>query len=111
SVPDHCSIYALSDAANKCWYQACDHNHDQQCDRCELLKITLAKIRTYIEEYQTDIAIRDRLLYRVQQQVRYIEDWKAHLLRTVHQDQSRIDILNNLDDETIMIHVDWAMKW
>ncbi|CAF4541313.1 unnamed protein product, partial [Rotaria sp. Silwood2] len=110
-VPDHCSIYALSDASDKCWYQACDHNHDQQCDRCELLKITLAKIRTYIEEYQKDVSIRDRLLYRVQQQIRCIEDWKAHLLRTIHQDQSRIDILNNLDEETVMIHVDWAMKW
>ncbi|CAF3157820.1 unnamed protein product, partial [Rotaria sp. Silwood2] len=110
-VPDHCSVYALSDAADKCWYQACDHNHDQQCDQCELLKITLAKIRKYIEEYQSDVAMRDRLLYRVQQQIRCIEDWKAHLLRTIHQDQSRIAILNNLDDETIMIHVDWAMKW
>ncbi|CAF3317413.1 unnamed protein product [Rotaria sp. Silwood2] len=110
-VPDHCSIYALSDASDKCWYQACDHNHDQQCDRCELLKITLAKIRTYIEEYQKDVSIRDRLLYRVQQQIRCIEDWKAHLLRTIHQDQSRIDILNNLDDETVMVHVDLAMKW
>ncbi|CAF1460275.1 unnamed protein product, partial [Rotaria sordida] len=110
-VPDHCSVYALSDAADKCWYQACDHNHDQQWDRCELLKNTLAKIRKYIEEYQSDAAIRDRLLYRVQQQIQCIEDWKAHLLRTIHQDQSRIAILNNLNDETIMIHVDWAMKW
>jgi hypothetical protein len=110
-VPDHCSVFALSDCTNKWWQQNCDHDHGQQCDRCELLKITLAKIRAFIEQHQTDTGLRDRLLYRVQQQVQCIEDWKAHLLRTVHQDQARTDVLNNLDCETVMIHVDWAMKW
>lgn len=111
TVPDHCSVFALSDNANKCWNENCNHLHDQQCDRCELLKTTLSKIRAYIEKYQTNADLRDRLLYRLQQHIQCIEDWKAHLLRTVHQDLARIDVLNNLDDETVMIHVDWAMKW
>ncbi len=111
TVPDHCSIFALSDVNNKCWQQTCDHNHDQKCDRCELLKITLNKICAFIQQHQTNAELRDRLLYRVQQQVQCIEEWKAHLLRTIHQDQARIDVLNNLDCETAMIHVDWAMKW
>ncbi|CAM4748031.1 unnamed protein product [Rotaria magnacalcarata] len=111
NVPDHCSTFALSDITSKCWQRNCDHDHDQQCDRCELLKITLAKLRAFIEQYQTDTAVCDRLLYRVQQQVQDIKEWKAHLLRTIHQDQARIDILHNLDSETVMIQVDWAMKW
>jgi hypothetical protein len=111
TVADHCSIFALSDVSNKCWQQTCDHNHDQQCDRCELLKNIFVKIRVFIEQYQTDVGLRDRLLYRVQQQIQCIQEWKAHLLRTLHQDQARIDVLNNLDHETVMIHVDWAMKW
>ncbi|CAF4127583.1 unnamed protein product, partial [Rotaria magnacalcarata] len=110
-VPDHCSAFALSDTVNKCWQHSCDHDHDKKCDRCELLETALCKIRAFIEQYQTDAGLRDRLIYRVQQQVQYIEEWKAHLLRTVHQDQARIDILNDLDNETVMIHVDWAMKW
>lgn len=51
------------------------------------------------------------MLHRVKQQIQCIEDWKAHLLRVVHQDQARIDVINNLDNETVMIHIDWAMEW
>jgi hypothetical protein len=65
----------------------------------------------FIEQYQTDLCLRDRLLHRFKQQIQYIDDWKAHLLRTIHQDQARVDILDNLDHETAMIQVDWAMKW
>ncbi|CAF1474102.1 unnamed protein product [Adineta steineri] len=73
--------------------------------------VTLAKIRTFIEQYQTDFGICECLSFRVQQQIGYLQAWKAHLLRTVHQDQARINILDNLDYETVTIHVDWAMKW
>ncbi|CAM4876654.1 unnamed protein product [Rotaria socialis] len=109
-MPDHYSTFALSDIASKCWQWNCGHDHGQQCDRYELLKITLAKLRAFIEQYQTDTAMRDRLLYRVQQQVQDIEEWKVHLLRTIHQDQARIDILHNLGSETVTIQVDWATK-
>ncbi|CAF1174941.1 unnamed protein product [Adineta ricciae] len=110
-VADHCTTYALSSTDNKCWNQTCDHHHDQQCDRCELLKISLAKIEMFIEQYQMDSSLRDRLLHRLKQQTQYILEWKAHLLRTIHQDQPRVNILENLDHETAIIHVDWAMKW
>ena len=110
-VPDHCSIFGLSDTVNKWWQRKCDHKHHQKCDRCELLKITLYKIRSFIEQHQSDSGLRERLLYRLQQQAQCIEDWKTHLLRTVHQDHARIDILKNLDSETVMIQVDWAIKW
>ncbi|CAF4238345.1 unnamed protein product, partial [Adineta steineri] len=73
--------------------------------------VTLTKIRTFIEQYQTDFGLRECLLFRVQQKIVYLQDWKTHLLRTVHQDQARINILDNLDHETVTIHVDWTMKW
>ena len=111
SVGDHCSTFALSDPADKDWQQKCDHQHDQQCDRCELLNNTLQRIETLIEQLHNDPLIRDRLLFRVRQQVRYIDEWKAHQLRTVHQDQARTFVLKNLDDDSVMIHIDWAMKW
>ena len=111
SVPDHCSTFALSDNINKCWNKQCDHPHDQICDRCQLLQLTLGKIQSLIEKYHKDIGLRDRMLHRWRQQIYSIEQWKSHLLRTVHQDHSRIDHLNFLDDETVMIYVDWAMKW
>jgi hypothetical protein len=84
SVPDHCSTFALSDNINNCWKKQCDHQHDHICDRCQLLKLTLDKIQSLIEKYHKDIGLQDRMLYRCRQQIYSIEQWKSHLLRTVH---------------------------
>lgn len=110
-VADHCSTFSLNQIGDSCWQTSCDHDHDEKCDRCELIKITLIKMCTYIERYQRNESLRDRFLHRVQQQIKCINDWKSHLLRTVHQDQARLDVLNKLDHESVFIHVDWAMKW
>ena len=40
-----------------------------------------------------------------------IEAWKAHQLRTVRQDQSRMQILEQLSCESVLITQDWAMKF
>ncbi|CAF4095186.1 unnamed protein product, partial [Adineta steineri] len=73
--------------------------------------VTLAKIRTFIEQYQADFGLRECHPFRVQQQIGYLQASKAHLLRTAHQDQARINILDNLDHETVTIHADKIMKW
>ena len=39
-----------------------------------------------------------------------IDAWKAHVLRTFQQDQARQDTLDRLDDQTITVINDWAMK-
>lgn len=55
--------------------------------------------------------IRHRLLYRLDHNVQYINDWKKHLVRTVHQDASRKYVLHSLDDSSVFLITDWAMKW
>ena len=43
-VPDHCRAFALSDPKDP-EYQACrDHDHNEVCDRCNLLTETLLDI-------------------------------------------------------------------
>ena len=37
--------------------------------------------------------------------------WKCHVLRSASQDQARIDALEKLDDNTVLIINDWAMKF
>lgn len=111
SVPDHCSTFALSDSIHNFWKRSCEHEHDLECDRCQILKSTLNKIHIAIEKYHRNNGMADRMLHRLKRHVECIEQWKSHLLRSVHQDLSRIDVLNNLDNETVMIYVDWAMKW
>ena len=55
--------------------------------------------------------IRTRLLYRINHCVQMIHEWKKHLLRTIHQDAGRRNALDSLDDSSILLIADWAMKW
>ena len=50
-------------------------------------------------------------LYTFKQSEEAITSWKAHQLRSVRQDQARIDCLNLLDDASVLITQDWAMNF
>lgn len=53
----------------------------------------------------------DDLLYCYNQAAQAIESWKSHLLRSVQQDKARTDILQRLDESSVLITQDWAMKF
>jgi hypothetical protein len=40
-----------------------------------------------------------------------IHEWKKHQIRSVHQDTARAHVLEQLDDKTILVYIDWAMKF
>ena len=40
-----------------------------------------------------------------------IVNWKAHLLRSVNREEARLDIVNALDDTSVPLVQDWAMKF
>ncbi len=40
-----------------------------------------------------------------------IEPWKAHILRFINQDEARLDILKALDDSSVLVVLDWAIKF
>ena len=42
---------------------------------------------------------------------RAILSWKSHILRSTNQDRARLDVLEQLDGENILIVNDWAMKF
>jgi len=54
---------------------------------------------------------RDEMLYLYEEAQRAIQEWKSHQLWSVRQDQSRIDVLDLLSPETVLIVNDWAMKF
>ena len=37
SVADHCTSYALSDPNESVYQSPCDHQHNEVCDRCEMV--------------------------------------------------------------------------
>lgn len=54
---------------------------------------------------------RDETTYTYETSKRAIQAWKCHQLRSVRQDKSRLDILEVLNEETVLIVNDWAMKF
>jgi hypothetical protein len=40
-----------------------------------------------------------------------IQSWKQHQLRSVHQENARDYVLEQLDDSSVFMILNWAMKW
>ena len=59
---------------------------------------------TYSKEYQED------LVYDLEHARTDIQ-WKAHILRSVNQDKAKQDIISNLNDNSALVVMDWAMKF
>ena len=55
--------------------------------------------------------VYEELSFRVRQAKTNILAWKAHILRSVIQDSSRIDVLELLDESSVLVVQDWAMKY
>jgi hypothetical protein len=55
--------------------------------------------------------LRSRLLYTVDFNTNLIFEWKKHQLRSIHQEKARQYALEQLDNESIYVHMDWSMKF
>ena len=49
--------------------------------------------------------------YDTEKAAERILQWKAHIVRAINQEKSKIDVLNNLTGEEVLVVMDWAMKW
>ena len=54
---------------------------------------------------------KDEIIFLVQKAKQAISEWKAHQLRSVHQDVSRLDVLQCLNSSCVLIVQDFAMKF
>ena len=54
---------------------------------------------------------QDEAFYLYRNAALAIRAWKCHLVRTVRQDQARFDALDLLDERTVLLVNDWAMKF
>ena len=111
-VKEHCSVYALSSKTETEFKQQCDHDHDERCEECEAIESTMKDIEKLLSgaSYPKDDD-RDEALYLFQTAERAIHTWKCHQLRTVQQDKARLDVIDLLDENTVLIVNDWAMKF
>ena len=108
---DHCTTLSLSDPKNTEFKGECKHKHDVECERCEYLEEVLKDVKDKINNIDIDEEQRKRINFDYNQHEAAIKAWKAHLVRTVLQEEAKQAALDKLDDETCLIIVDWAMKF
>lgn len=112
NVPSHCSVYALSDPAEKDHKKSCDHVHGERCSECKGLESTLEEIEKLVSNVTfINDDDHDEAMYLCQKGKESIIAWKCHLLRSVNQDKARLDSIDKLDEHTILVINDWAMKF
>jgi hypothetical protein len=111
SVADHCSTHALNDNKEILLKTSCAQSHDKFCAQCEGLKDVLKSIESYLTQVKVTQDELDDLRYTCSQAVQNIKSWKAHQLRSTRQDNARTDILRDLDEASVHITQDWAMKF
>ena len=54
---------------------------------------------------------REELQHDLNCAVSSIEEWKSHVLRSVHQDAAKSEIIDNLKPSQVLLIMDWAMKF
>ncbi|XP_035678162.1 uncharacterized protein LOC118416978 [Branchiostoma floridae] len=111
-VPDHCRVYALSDDTDEAFQGSCNHDHDKLCGPCEDYKVVISAINDAVATCQfTSDEDKDEVEFVVNKATEAIQSWKAHQLRTVNQDEARLDVIAELNEQKVLITQDWAMKF
>lgn len=117
TVKDHCRRFALSDPNDKSFQSPCSHKLTENCEQCDSLDNVMNEIKKAVvrlgESRACDsslVEIKEELLFIVGMSKQDITSWKAHLLRSVNQDEARVDIIDKLDETSVLLVQDWAIN-
>ena len=111
-MADHCTVFALSDKSDADFRKECDHSHEEVCDQCEALDAAVNDIENVVQNTAFDSDDdKEEYLYLCHTAAHAIQAWKCHQLRSVRQDQARLDVIELLDEGRVLIVSDWAMKF
>ena len=101
----------LSHASDSDYVKPCKHEHDLACDRCNLFPAAVHEIESIFGDDDIPQDEKEEMKFIVTQAKKNIEAWKAHILRSVNQDQARLDTLDKIDHASVLVILDWAMKF
>ena len=79
--------------------------------RCDSFEHLLEAVKNKIDSLNFDDQQRNRISFEYNYCEAAIYAWKTHLLRTGAQEEAKQGALHELDEETCLIIVDWAMKF
>ena len=68
-------------------------------------------ITAEIDSVNADQEIKERMKHECKEYIESINAWKAHLLRTVNQEEAKQDAIAALDEHSCLIVMDWAMEF
>ena len=110
---DHCTTFSLSDRSNAEFSGSCNHEHDLSCHECSRLTNFIEEINAKLNDKFIPLTddLRARLLHEQNQATKCIHAWKSKLLHTIVQDNAKQNILANLDRGSMLMIMDWAMKF
>ena len=102
----------MSDPLEKCFSSTCEHSHTDLCSTCNIADTVGSVVSEAARTLRIPSKeITEEIQHEIDVAAKYIKDWKAHLLRTVHQDLARQNILQNLKPHQGLLIMDWAMKF
>ena len=104
----------MSDPKETDYQIICPHDHLEICDHCDVLASVLADIHGALEKMSDSNESSDvveELNFIEGQAKQNIWGWKAHLLRCVNQDEARLEVIDSLNESSVLLVQDWAMKF
>lgn len=110
-VADHCRANARSHSTHSYFCEICEHPHDVECGRRTFFPSILKDIESVLNSVAIPQDERKQMRYILTQLRKNIESWKAHLLRSVNQDEARLDVLDTLEESEVLVVLDWAKKF
>ena len=111
---DHCRKFVLSDPVDPKLQHPCPHQHQSTCEQCQGLKDVLKEVRLATEGSSWkpySCKQREDVLYDFDRAQSDILLWKAHIVRSINQEEAKQDVLKSEDPQSAILIMDWAMKF
>ena len=86
----------------------------QHLDCCDALSWDLHEIDGAVakmSDNNVSVDTKEELEFTVSNAKKHIIAWRAHLLRNVNQDEARLDTIEALNETSLWLLEDWAMKF
>ena len=114
----HCRNYALSETNDpcSCSCQSCSdagHSHPMSCSECNAMFHMFGYMHSMIEALapHKPAEVVEEWRATVQEQYEGMKLLMGHKLRSVHQDEARLEVLHNMGFDEAVVTIDFMAKW
>ena len=95
--------------------QSCLHSHLIECDRCQELRNLFLSLEEEIGKISEQCPMASDIIcnlhFLLDDSKDKTEQWKAHILSSVNQEEGKKEVLDKLEPTEALLVEDWAMKF